>query len=1443
MSGTASLLFPNEDLGGPLDPNSPEGKAYLAQRHAEAVGASSLLPGLASLVLPGQSSDGSVGWKQLVPGALPQAYNFLSGLKHLSGTIMQPLTGEPATGLPGSDVSEQLAKDSLASANHVIPHMEPTNDLDKSAADMGTAAGQMGPFGLGGGLVKGLPTAAKTAIELAAPAMESSAAAPVAAAITGGVGGVLGAVPPSGSALPPQTPDMTNQYNTPLNPQETQQYAAWLQSKGINPNTAAFDYDMQGAFKAGVLQSGNGHFPDTFKKPNHTTFSDQSQYNGADGYQGGSWVDNGNNTYTFNASPTNVQMTDPTSLQQYFATREQGNTLNLPLPIPPIPPGPVDITHMMKPIDITDTLQPQPLPGLQGDQDSELTLGKAAMYGAAAIAVVAGGPRALKFVDELAGGVRQRWYQGDADLYNAAETALKQGVADAPHVEAPLPVGVGGVGNRVNTAVANSNARMQAYTDAIATNKTEADQMRAETGLVNNASAFNGRVADVATTGLDKTSGIQMPSIVDHWQRVADFTPAQTDAFNKARFYADELDNRTKLFSQAVATKPTAPGALNDANFRVNFPYTDSADLRSQVAASRADPVVAAELDTINQIHRQLMQVAQSSDLISTSEMRSMQNDHPNYLASANTDGTLQGAFGPRDTPIGGGLDNIPIHASELDKQHFTDLYRSIENNSWTRNIVDKSIAYQDTNPSVAQIFLPNRTPNGGWAKPSAEGDTLSFRRNGETENYKVGNTALLRDMTASSQQSGTIMGAMNYARNIFQSAVTGPLAALTGHFFPAVNAVRNTLLASTFRPEGTTYGPLTSLISNATGGAVNPRGLLPDAALGTVQGLMQGLGAEGAKAVASMLDRANPNAVIRMLDASVGPAFTDAVHSRMAAAWDTSIRAEMKANGALGSTGYAATELPAKQMGAAQWQSSPLNNLVPKLFRVNGPLGNAQPMFVKMQSLYHEMQSIVNEAAQTHFYSTNKGRVSDEVLTHETRQLTGDPGTHGGAPLMRGITQAVPYSNIIIQDLARMGRSFAETPLSTAYGVISALGSLALGSAYTAKLSGNAATQHLTGELSNDQHAARVHFYIPGVAPEASPYIDLPQRVRWMYPMFLQAAHDGLNMQADPHNPVGASDALDWLHSYFNKHVTNSTMASTLAGASDALSPGLPSPAQASFNLAGRNVAPTIYNQVMPGETGNMPIGGDSSAPGHLKGSDPLTGSLGGSRLSHAVASMFGIAGSSIMSALTSIKANEKAHNDPMTTATVIGDQWLDRLKDSVPFARGTVFSNNSALAAKSPLIERTEAALDAMRPTRTWKTDAKYGPTDTSNGYTRARGQLLQTAPLNDPSVPKDPTMARLYDTYGAYTSFIEKKMMPPISDIRKQMNALTGSPADPETIRTQHNAYQRQLQTKYEQLAGIINDADASASRIVGKPVSIMKMDWSKGPEQFQSQVAPQ
>lgn len=123
-------------------------------------------------------------------------------------------------------------------------------------------------------------------------------------------------------------PDFTDMFNTRLSPEDEAAYQAWATANHRQNDT--YDYDMRGFWKSGNQFAENGHGADLYKKPNHPTFSTQSQYAGpTSGYEGGYWGQEGAKS-TFYPSAHNLRVTPPQRLQQYFNEVEPGNELIMP---------------------------------------------------------------------------------------------------------------------------------------------------------------------------------------------------------------------------------------------------------------------------------------------------------------------------------------------------------------------------------------------------------------------------------------------------------------------------------------------------------------------------------------------------------------------------------------------------------------------------------------------------------------------------------------------------------------------------------------------------------------------------------------------------------------------------------------------------------------------------------------------------------------------------------------------------------------------------------------------------------------------------------------------------------------------------------------------------------------------------------------------------------
>lgn len=131
-----------------------------------------------------------------------------------------------------------------------------------------------------------------------------------------------------------------DRFNTPLSSDDEAKYQTWLaaQSKadGRDRSLDQIDYDTRGFWKNGEAFAENGHGSDRYKKPNHMTFSDQSQYHNAKDdngtvYVGGTWSWQPGGKFTYTPSAQMLQAThDPKALQDYFNEYEAGNTLIFP---------------------------------------------------------------------------------------------------------------------------------------------------------------------------------------------------------------------------------------------------------------------------------------------------------------------------------------------------------------------------------------------------------------------------------------------------------------------------------------------------------------------------------------------------------------------------------------------------------------------------------------------------------------------------------------------------------------------------------------------------------------------------------------------------------------------------------------------------------------------------------------------------------------------------------------------------------------------------------------------------------------------------------------------------------------------------------------------------------------------------------------------------------
>jgi hypothetical protein len=122
-------------------------------------------------------------------------------------------------------------------------------------------------------------------------------------------------------------------FDTQLSQENEQRFNNWLaqesQRRGRDMSQDTADYDLRGYWLNGGYQdtTGRGHMPDTYKKPNHPTFSDESIYHDGQNYIGGTWLGDS----AFVPGATNLQVHGAANLQNYFNRVEPNVKLILPL--------------------------------------------------------------------------------------------------------------------------------------------------------------------------------------------------------------------------------------------------------------------------------------------------------------------------------------------------------------------------------------------------------------------------------------------------------------------------------------------------------------------------------------------------------------------------------------------------------------------------------------------------------------------------------------------------------------------------------------------------------------------------------------------------------------------------------------------------------------------------------------------------------------------------------------------------------------------------------------------------------------------------------------------------------------------------------------------------------------------------------------------------------
>lgn len=664
--------------------------------------------------------------------------------------------------------------------------------------------------------------------------------------------------------------------------------------------------------------------------------------------------------------------------------------------------------------------------------------------------------------------------------------------------------------NAVADDAAIFDAQLKRAVGAGQITQEHADLVRADVGIRMTKAARETMVDNFLQTGVlpdGKYVGISPRAML---QDAAKMEPKKLAAWLETVKLLDEADNRGRAIIEGKVTGLAVDPATNAAPLvqkyvqnagtldyglttqmvpePIRVSYTDLSynDLHKRINDHLgANPDFVDMLNTRRKAYDTFLDYFQDAARYGTEDVRRIRSVHANFdpMFRAGDDASF---LARRDISEGAGLSRAQdpydgfvqyarrgIHEAEHNAAKFAGarfLMEDATRNPAMKQIVGNLTKLSDTDPDIR---------NG-----------VTFYDKGQRMRLEIHVPQIAQMFRNDPKYAMPLLDGM---RRWFQSATTGPGAAVMGALFTARSLAYNTWMATTTRAKGTSFG--------------------------MVDKAWQSLGLPGGM-------RADPTVVVQMADAALRDflAVTTrelsyglrnvpgmrGLSDQMAARYRDTLYADMQRVGASNSGGGTQDDTRTGQPNLIANVSPQYDKLRPfspgdarnideKINDVADKIAQLAPGPARRGwGLFKEALDIIANSPQSAYYRQNIGTFqarykspvdASVALARRTRQLGADPGRHGGSAMVQGAVSPLPYANIMIQGLATYGRALHENPVGTVAAIGMSTGMLATLSALSAVAYDDDAVSRGEGPtavqdklLSNsDQRAGEVRFYIPG--------------------------------------------------------------------------------------------------------------------------------------------------------------------------------------------------------------------------------------------------------------------------------------------------------------------------------------------------------------------------
>lgn len=1140
------------------------------------------------------------------------------------------------------------------------------------------------------------------------------------------------------------------------------------------------------------------------------------------------------------------------SQQQQQQTPGQGGSAQRPFP-----------TNSTQPIVLTPELMSgdqgttaAPTYSGEGETDTDylrwLARG-AAVLGGAWVTMKLGGKILNPIIESLPGATK---YTGAAE-HNAALAARDAGnikPGGPPIGEVKLPGGADSPMTRLSQRTVDSNRVINAFTEATAPTKTAAAELEATTGTTNSHAAQTKIIGSQMMTGVSEATGRVHPKLDQIVRSIDQLNEGEQKVLDIGLFSRDELDTRKDLTQKLIndikrgKKGGTEIPAFDDTQVRHNFYNTHSDDLRHAVALMENNPKLAAIADQIKALNLSHIDEMEARGRITKAVAADVRRVRPHYISSVDVEGKITHPFGERGAARWEGFDDIPTRSWDTLVQHYDAVYKDMAKNDWIRNIVKNALDWQGADSTRPIIFKekvsPKMTekvdpvtgqvtpnPTVMEATPGPKERTITVHTPDGPKTYHVYNTTLWKALHGNNSQVGALVGGANTLRKLYQSGTTGVAGSIIAQRpFAVTGLLRNALQIPIDRTPGTIGGPIERVL-----GKGHYRGIDPFFVAGSIAEAGRGAGAVMAKNLSIAMSSAD-----HPLRKILGDKWADAYATKLQARYLGSRAGQRHAQGLGGAGTQGTTDLTAWQLGeSTRRTANPLSDVAPTLWRSNGftrlPGGKGTTAtFINLKALLRDLHQEVQDGANSYYYELNKAGIGKRRAAYESQRVLGDPGHMGSGPWAQGLGRSIPYFNPMVQDAVRLARNFRDAPFATTMGTVQTLGALAVAQTLTAMLGGPDHVNHMEEGLSNQQRAANARFYHDGTDALNNTQISLPQRWRVLYPIILEMVSTALGaFQAHGDEDI-RQRLIHTISDFFSHHIQNSTHTSSLHGLSDMTDMVIPPQISAIPALLGstESIQPHLGTLIQNIETGQPWNSGmlrpqtESRVPGQTSDSTIMS-SNDGQWLQQVLGAVFGAAGKAIADTYGASKQRMMQEGGGFWSAlTGFGSDAGQNFRDNAPWGN-IVWGNTARLTTYNPMEESVSSALNAMRQTQS--------PTNSTSLGFASSGSSKPLAITGEPTKPTDPVMFQMQGIVKNYYNSMAP-LLKEISDIKVQMKQSQSIGLSGSDKRAVGNDYAVQLNNSYAKVDARIKQMNEVLSRMVGKPVDVRTIDWSRDRGQF-------